>query len=361
MIKKIASIKLTVFILSVLLLFFFVGIYIPQISSIPENFKHNPQQFYNQRFGVFPGSLIISLNLNDAYHSAIFLILLFILILNIIACTFQKKFNLLNSGFYLTHLSVIIIISGFIISNICSDNGMVWIKEGCTINKFQSEKTGLEVNLPFSIYLEKFFLEYSEKSSFGNIFVLLKNTEEPVILDAVVKDEWKKVANSNYKIKINAFHNSIKFDKQNKLFNFSDKYINPALVIQIKKNDVSETRYLFSKFPDFHHNVVFNDIQVLFKFHRAIEQFTSVLKLNNDKTHIVVKVNSPGSYKNYKIYQSSYNPDDLSVTGLEIVKDPGLYLVYTGFYMIIAGIIFIFWIKPVILKKIWKNNENRFN
>jgi hypothetical protein len=61
-----------------------------------------------------------------------------------------------------------------------------------------------------------------------------------------------------------------------------------------------------------------------------------------------VSVNHPLSYHGYSFYQSKYDKDDPTYSELLVVRDPGLSLVWLGFGMVCAGLIFIYYIKPGI-------------
>ncbi|HTS17895.1 MAG TPA: cytochrome c biogenesis protein ResB, partial [Verrucomicrobiae bacterium] len=52
------------------------------------------------------------------------------------------------------------------------------------------------------------------------------------------------------------------------------------------------------------------------------------------------------SYKGYTFYQSGYNPDDLSYTAFQVVKDPGVPVVYAGFALMIVGLFIVFYLNP---------------
>lgn len=64
-----------------------------------------------------------------------------------------------------------------------------------------------------------------------------------------------------------------------------------------------------------------------------------------------VSVNDPLIFQGYRFYQSSYNPDDPSVSGIRMVQESGLWLVYAGFLMLIIGIIWMFYLKPVLKRR----------
>jgi cytochrome c biogenesis protein ResB len=57
-------------------------------------------------------------------------------------------------------------------------------------------------------------------------------------------------------------------------------------------------------------------------------------------------VNSPLTFKGYTFYQTGYNPDDLSWTSLQIVRDPGVPLVYSGFGFLVGGLFTVFYLNP---------------
>lgn len=80
---------------------------------------------------------------------------------------------------------------------------------------------------------------------------------------------------------------------------------------------------------------------------RQIKEFRSRVAVIEDDTRVVltkeVRVNHPLRYKGYAFYQSGYNPKDLDWTGLEVSRDPGLPLVYAGFFLLNAGVIVIFY------------------
>ena len=52
-----------------------------------------------------------------------------------------------------------------------------------------------------------------------------------------------------------------------------------------------------------------------------------------------VMVNAPFSYRGYVFYQANYDPDDLSWSALQVVKDPGVPVVYSGFILMMAGLL----------------------
>jgi hypothetical protein len=59
-----------------------------------------------------------------------------------------------------------------------------------------------------------------------------------------------------------------------------------------------------------------------------------------------IEVNDPLSYNGFVFYQSNYRKEDPTYSGLQVVRDPGLPLVWAGFLMLCAGVIVIYYAKP---------------
>ncbi|MFM8430164.1 MAG: cytochrome c biogenesis protein ResB, partial [Holophagaceae bacterium] len=64
-----------------------------------------------------------------------------------------------------------------------------------------------------------------------------------------------------------------------------------------------------------------------------------------------ISVNDPLVYKGLWFYQSNYNPEDPTVSGIMVVYEPGLWVTYLGFAMIVIGTIWMFYLKPIIKKR----------
>lgn len=65
-----------------------------------------------------------------------------------------------------------------------------------------------------------------------------------------------------------------------------------------------------------------------------------------------IEVNNPLKYGGYSFFQSSYDPENPKLSGLQVARDPGIFLVYTGFTTLCFGIIFIFYLKPLVRRRI---------
>ena len=63
-------------------------------------------------------------------------------------------------------------------------------------------------------------------------------------------------------------------------------------------------------------------------------------------TSKIIEVNHPLTYKGYTFYQADYDKEEGRYTVLQVVKDPGVWLVMFGFACLLLGVIQKFYIQP---------------
>lgn len=124
----------------------------------------------------------------------------------------------------------------------------------------------------------------------------------------------------------------------------SDRWENPAAEIKIVHEGKEETRWLFARHPNVHMKPGELPIEAQFSVNRGgpIKDFKSVLYVEDDGKKVVektIEVNDPLKYGGFTFYQSSYDQEGLKWTGLQVVKDPGVIIVYIGFTMLCIGMV----------------------
>jgi uncharacterized Tic20 family protein len=91
-----------------------------------------------------------------------------------------------------------------------------------------------------------------------------------------------------------------------------------------------------------------------------VKDYKSILRVVEKGETVITKtieVNDPMKYKGYVFYQSSYDPEGERYTGLQVTRNPGLVIVYTGFIILCVGIVFIFYVKPFLRRKMKKGQK----
>jgi cytochrome c biogenesis protein ResB len=73
----------------------------------------------------------------------------------------------------------------------------------------------------------------------------------------------------------------------------------------------------------------------------------------SDGTHpavpIHISMNKPLKHKGFRLFQSSFmRSGGQEASVFSVSYDPGVHVVYTGFIIFIAGMVAIFYLKPVI-------------
>ena len=75
-----------------------------------------------------------------------------------------------------------------------------------------------------------------------------------------------------------------------------------------------------------------------------IKSFKSTLRIIEGDRIVrekTIEVNSPVTHRGYTLYQSGYDDRDLSLTILQVVRDPSVPVVYSGFVLMLAGLMVI--------------------
>jgi hypothetical protein len=64
----------------------------------------------------------------------------------------------------------------------------------------------------------------------------------------------------------------------------------------------------------------------------------------------LISMNNPLKFRGYKIFQSSFQRGERETSIFSVARDPGVPLVYTGYFILILGLILIFFLKPYLIR-----------
>ena len=139
-------------------------------------------------------------------------------------------------------------------------------------------------------------------------------------------------------------------------------HANPAIQVTMTDPDSgkTETRWLAAKAPDGSkaQGTTFFDGRVGISYHEKdaeAKDFRSVLVIEDKDGHELarkqVSVNDPLIFRGHWFYQSNYDPKDSTVSGIMVVYEPGLWLTYLGFFSLITGVLWMFYLKPWLKKR----------
>jgi hypothetical protein len=367
-----ASLKLALAILVLLALACIVGTILPQGANVAKYLAKHPD-----RQGVM--DLLSSLGMTHVYTAWWFLGLLCMLSISLAACSLRRlavvfrvsgQGRLRAVGSFITHISMLLILGGGVIRGVWGEKGYVEFREGQSRDGFH---VGSEHRkLPFKIRLVDFDVQKYEQTA---------EDAKPKLLSEIVKVDWPEAGfsidlaveeglekvmigpgGSEDQCKVRIIRRVMDFvrDASSEVGSRSDEPRNPAVLVEYERGGHVHQQWVFAKYPDFNMHTTDSKGQEQFlkltynaevrgaKSPRVKDWKSTLEILEGDAVMIkkTIEVNVPLSYKGYTFYQSGYNPRDPSWTSLQVVKDPGVPLVYAGFALMIIGLVVIFVIYP---------------
>ena len=322
-----------------------------------------------------------ALGLTRVFYSWWFVGLLFALAASLMVCTGRRyraikratgAARLRVMGSFITHVSLLLVLAGGVMRVIWGQKGMIQFREGQTVNSAESSEGVMP--LPFEIRLTKFDLEFHKKTAATNAvqedqlqvewtakhqlvqFPVVLNVERPV-----VAPDAPAGAPPAFKVKILQYVSDFTVDAETgDVKSRSDTPNNPAVQVETVGGGVTNTQWVFARFPDFGtHGGAAAVMPLTFRYYavpsdemgaqRDIKAFRSTVEVI-EKGAVVstrtIAVNSPFSWGGFTFYQTSYNPDDLTWSALQVVRDPGVPVVYAGFILMMAGLTMVFCVGP---------------
>lgn len=308
------------------------------------------------------GTLLPQEDANSAiYHSTWFKLVLITLVHNLGICTLRRVRTLRVSsmGFLCVHLGVMSVLGGVLIGNAYGVKGRMIVGVGQTATHFQN-RAGEKHRLPFKVKLEDFKVEYYD---YGRIIVMAPGVPEPIEVPAVVgKKDVLPDLNCSLEVLryIPDFYISV-HDKSIGTRTFQPR--NPAIQVAVTGSE-ERRMWLFAKYPEMqglHRDNNPLPFKLVYRWAERVSAYKSRVKVIDDDdstTEALIEVNHPFSHKGFSLYQLSYDRDHHEYSTIEIVSDPGLWVVYAGFLLIIAGIVFVLYLKPVLRKRAQKGKQD---
>ncbi len=341
-----SSIKLAIWLLAIIAVLSLLGTLIPQ---------NQDAQLYIDRFGRSGYQAIEKTALNDVYASPLFIFLIILFAINLTVCLLNRislKARMLGS--LLSHVSILIILIGALAGMFFGHKGLIKIGEKEEVCCFTS-KDKQRIEMEFSIRLDKFI--YSEHIDPKEKLLIFSVKNDAIIAEIPTEIGVESdIALTGYKIKILRYLPDFVMDTSTKVAaSRSAVPDNPAIEARLKdKAGQVSTFWVFARFPDMHQKM---DPNFKFVYHwvgRRPKDFISkvtVLKGGKEVKVADIRVNEPLRFDGYTFFQSTYDPEALSWSGLQVVKDPGVPIVYAGFILLIIGLVVIFYVNPLIRRR----------
>jgi hypothetical protein len=377
LLDRLASVKFAVTVVITIAVACIAGTLIPQGADVAKYIRHYPDAA--GRMDLFG-----KLGLTHVFYSIWFIGLLGTLAASVAVCSSRRFATVRRTvgyaryrafGSMLTHISILLILAGGVIRGVWGEKGYIELREGETNAQVVTENTTKP--LPFAIHLTKFEIETYDQTGTGIGQVaqagndnggdeVLVSRPENNLKATLPVSVGVEQAFGEFKITILKYLPDFIVDMQTReVTTRSNEPRNPAILVAVNGPTYQNHRWLFARFPDFDMHTKDSQstgpspLQMVYESHGTvaprtmptgpIKSFKSTLELIEGESvvgHRVVEVNSPFSYKGHTFYQSGYNPEDLSYTSLQVVKDPGVVVVYSGFALMITGLFIVFYLNP---------------
>jgi len=322
--------------------------------------------------------VLSALGLTRMFYSWWFIGLLFALAASLMVCT-GRRYRAISRvtgaarlrvvGSFITHVSLLLVLAGGMVRVIWGQKGVIQFHEGQAVNSVESNEGAMP--LSFSIRLVKFELEFHEKpeTSAAPMEKLMVEWAEKNLLvqfpvDLNVEHSVAAAdsgASSAFKVTVLRHLADFSVDSETgEVRARSEAPHNPALQIRIVGSGVTNTQWVFARFPDFGGEPGSGAAMPLrFRYYSApaeesgnrgtIKSFKSMIEVIENGSVAAtrtIEVNASFSWRGYTFYQTSYNPDDLTWSALQVVRDPGVPIVYAGFVLMMAGLTMVFCVGP---------------
>jgi len=200
--------------------------------------------------------------------------------------------------------------------------------------------------LPFDIHLEDFRLEYYDPPQ---LYVETEAGQDWQI-DPVERGAQYNLGEAGVLTILDVYDNFKVANHNGQMVPYDDPGpgSNPAVWVQIDMPDGTQERhFVFAQFPGHQ-----RDDQKFTLHYTAgggmIKDYFSDLQIIQDGRVVLektIEVNDPLHYGGYHFYQSGYDPHG-RYTVLSVTSDSGLPLVWTGYILLVAGIIWHQWATP---------------
>jgi hypothetical protein len=319
-------------------------------------------------FSIY-GAFLGSDRAQSFFNSLPLAIYWFLFTLTLIAgfVTFRRLIRV--PGLWLIHLGCILVLAGAMYGSETAHRiqrrlfgidrirrGQMLIYEGKETNQVELEKTAQVKELPFSLRLEDFRIEYYEPK-----YLYIQTRES---------ERWKIPVELNTEYNLGSQFGKVKILREfrnfkitidgdaRKIIDSNEPGSNPALEVQIEYPDgTAVTRYVFERFPGHTHK----QDKFLLSYKGVIRDFISnlgVIKNGKRVTEKDVEVNHPLHFAGYYFYQHSYDDKAGQYTVLAVVSDAGLSVVYAGYLMLGIGVFWHFWLRHLFGRTRNKTNGN---
>ena len=251
---------------------------------------------------------------------------------NITACALRHR-TTASPAFLLIHAGIVIVILSSFASRYLRFEGSMPLRTGAESAFVYSGDSVYK--LPFKVRLEEFRLEYYREPR-GRLTVTDRDGRREI-----AAAPGAEIQAGGARIKVLRLLRDFGLPAKGEALDKSPYWHNPAAQLEITAGGKTSRLWFFANFPGMHRSEL--PFNISYGLAGAeIKNFTSSVLITPDDGHGYkgeVSVNRPLQVKGYTLYQTSYDPADAGYSLLTAARDQGLWGVYVGFAVLLAGIL----------------------
>jgi cytochrome c biogenesis protein len=272
-------------------------------------------------------------------------------------CIFAEKWRWTRLGVYAVHLSVILLLSGGLMGSLFGFEGFVNIPEGEKVDSIRIRNTGKIHHLGFDIKCENFNISFYDNGApkeYRSSLTIIEKDKPVIQKDIIVNDPLryrgvnifqssygKMPSNSTFKKKTPASDPSGEIT-----LNFDNKESGVSFQIKTAMGKPVDLPEGFGKF------VILEYVKAAeFRGQNIGEAYKGVLTpADGNPLDVLLPLHFPNfdrmrkgalvisvADQEIEAFSLGEGSDQRYYTGLQVTKDPGVLLVYSGFIMMIIG------------------------
>ncbi len=272
-------------------------------------------------------------------------------------CIFAEKWRWTRLGVYTVHLSVIFLLIGGLVGSIFGFSGYVNIPEGEAVSSVRIRNTGKMKNLDFEIRCEDFnvsFYDNGAPKEFRSSLTIMEQGKPAYTKDIVVNDPLRYKGISIFQSSYGKMPSTAPPKTMPPLKNLSEDITLNVISIKSGKAYRIETRIATPvDIPEGLGKFVITEYKKSAEFggQDIGPALIGILTPNGgNPVDILLPLRFPNFDKmrrgavvisvagqEAEIFSPAKNTDVRYYTGLQVTKDPGVWVVYTGFMVMIMG------------------------
>lgn len=289
---------------------------------------------------IIVASLAGTFTTYDVYHAGWFVGLLAAFGINLAACTSKSLIaRRARAGSLVTHAGLLVILAGVIVGAFSGVQGRLALSEGETRGEFEVD--GAWKKLPFKVRLDEFEIGWNEADQ-HRLTVMVADAKVSRTL-SVRPGMTYEIPGTGYAVEVARFVPDLYVDRDMKVASRSDEPRNPAMEIIVRHAGNTENRWIFAAHPDFS-MALDRNIQVAYSFDRKAVDFkatVTVIEEGFKPFSREIMVNHPLKHRGYALYQAHFDPRQPGWTGLDVVRDPGVNVVFAGIALLNIGVFLV--------------------